>query len=104
MRPDGVEVLLPRDTDQERAESFLLENEAWVLDQLAFIDRIAVRDRSNAARVRGSEAALRRGRRGGDGLGGLGRLRHEDQRVAGFVDGHVDVHAGRSVRAQELLG
>ena len=40
VRPDGVEVLLPRDTDEERAERFLLENETWVLDQLAFIDRM----------------------------------------------------------------
>jgi predicted metal-dependent hydrolase len=37
---EGVEVLLPRDTDEERAESFLIENESWVLDQLAFIDRM----------------------------------------------------------------
>jgi predicted metal-dependent hydrolase len=40
VRPDGVEVLLPRDTDEERAESFLIENKTWVLEQLAFIERM----------------------------------------------------------------
>jgi predicted metal-dependent hydrolase len=40
VRPDGVEVLLPRDTNEERADSFLRENETWVLDQLDFVDRM----------------------------------------------------------------
>lgn len=63
VRPDGVEVLLPRDTDQERAESFLRENEAWVLDQLDFIDRIGgIRAKSktqgHTVLLRGQETAV----------------------------------------------
>lgn len=40
VRPDGVEVVLPKGTEENRAESFLRENEAWVLDQIAFLDRL----------------------------------------------------------------
>ena len=63
MRPDGVEVLLPRDTDEERADSFLRENSDWVLDQLAFIERMGgVRAKSKKkghnVLLRGKEIAV----------------------------------------------
>jgi predicted metal-dependent hydrolase len=63
VRPDGVEVVLPRDTDEDRAGSFLRENEAWVLDQLAFIDRMGdVRAKSKKkghnVLLRGKETAI----------------------------------------------
>src|SRR3954452_24296419 len=63
VRPDGVEVLLPRDTDEGRAERFLLENEAWVLDQLAFIDRIGgvwakSKRKGHTVLLRGQETAV----------------------------------------------
>ena len=63
VRPDGVEVVLPRETDEERAGSFLRENEAWVLDQLAFIDRMGnVRAKSKkkgqSVLLRGKETAV----------------------------------------------
>jgi len=63
VRPEGIEVLLPRDTEEERAESFLIENEGWVLDQLAFFDRMGgIRSKSKkkgrTVLLRGQETAV----------------------------------------------
>lgn len=63
VRPEGVEVLLPDEVDDERAESFLRENKVWVLDQLSFIDRMGgVRAKSNETGrivlLRGKETAV----------------------------------------------
>lgn len=40
VRPAGVEVVVPQEAEEGRAEIFLRENETWVLDQLAFLDRM----------------------------------------------------------------
>jgi predicted metal-dependent hydrolase len=63
VRPDGVEVILPRDTDEDRADSFLRENETWALDQLAFLDRMgSVRAKSkkkgHSVLLRGKDTAV----------------------------------------------
>ncbi len=63
VRPDGVEVLLPRDTEEERADSFLRENSAWVLDQLAFIKRMGgvrakLKKNGHSVLLRGKETAV----------------------------------------------
>ena len=57
VRPDGVEVLLPRDTDADRAGTFLRENEAWVLDQLSFIERMG--DLRSKSKQKGETVLLR---------------------------------------------
>jgi hypothetical protein len=38
--PKGVEVVLPADANKDRAELLFRENTDWVLDQLAFIERM----------------------------------------------------------------
>jgi predicted metal-dependent hydrolase len=63
VRPNGVEVVLPKGTEEGRAESFLRENEAWVLDQIAFVDRMgSVRARpekeGHVVLVRGVETVV----------------------------------------------
>lgn len=60
--PNGVEVVMPRDADKCIACTFLLQNEAWVLEQLDFIERScgAVRRRSQPGTVllRGLETGV----------------------------------------------
>jgi predicted metal-dependent hydrolase len=58
--PAGVVVVLPRGQDEARAAAFLRENAAWVLEQLAFQDRIgSVRSEPGAVEP---ESLLLRGR------------------------------------------
>ena len=60
VRPASVEVALPRGIDESRAASFLRENAPWVLEQVAFMERlgtIRTRERTSA-----SESLLLRGR------------------------------------------
>ncbi len=63
VRSDGVEVVLPKGTEEARAESFLRENETWVLDQIAFLDRMgSVRTKSegngHSVLLRGEDTAI----------------------------------------------
>ncbi len=63
VRPEGVEVVLPPDAEEGRADSFLRENEAWVLEQLAFIDRMGsirteTKKKGHTVLLRGKETAI----------------------------------------------
>lgn len=57
----GVEVILPRGSDPLRAVDFLRENAAWVLKQLAFMERLGTvrvqspKDKLDALLLRGRE-------------------------------------------------
>lgn len=51
VRPEGVQVVLPADADEGRARSFLRDNSDWVIDQLAFIERMgALRTKTKRSR------------------------------------------------------
>jgi predicted metal-dependent hydrolase len=58
--PAGVEVIVPRGSDDARAAAFLRENTSWILDQLAFLDRLQSVRRASARLSRNS--ILLRGR------------------------------------------
>ena len=51
VNPAGIEVVVPRGSDKSRASGFLRENASWVLNQLAFMERMGT-VRVNAPRAR----------------------------------------------------
>lgn len=61
--PNGIEVVIPRDVEPESATAFLRQNEAWVLEQLDFVERssglIRNQARPTSVLLRGEERKIR---------------------------------------------
>lgn len=97
--PNGVEVVLPRGVERDSARAFLLQSEAWVLEQLDFIERScgAIRRRSQpgAVLLRGEEKVVLIVQEASTRHYGLVR-EEQDDLVVRVPNGNKDV-AGRTL-------